>query len=72
MGGVGEGGIGDVGQTPDFAFGSTKQERATLGPSAFSKQNIFPSKCGPDDRPVLRVKKQQPQPSFNHLINTFE
>lgn len=33
----------------------------------FSLQNV-----GPDDRPVLRVKKQQPQPSFNHLINTFE
>lgn len=57
----------------DFPFGSTQQKRPTLRSSAFSKVNICPSKCGP--RPPPRpspIKKQYLQPSFNHLINTFE
>lgn len=43
-----------------------------LGSDVRSK-NIFSSKCGPQPPPCPSpIKKQWPQPSLNHLINTFE
>lgn len=45
---------------------------APLLESDVGSENIFPSKCGQSPPCPSRIKKQWPQPSFNHLINTFE